>query len=265
MTTDLGSGHRIQASNLSYDHKNANGARIRFGSIDATFASCLAIMGPSGSGKSTLLRLAAGVYGDRDVRGGNVSGVLLIDDELPRELSEGKATFAAMWRAADLFDHLSVLDNIELPLRCKRVSHSREVASNMAANLGLEDLLERRMTEVSGGQRVRTALARAIVQRPTHLFLDEPFAELDILTKWRVMSGLKRALRPRAATFIVTHDLLEACVFADRILLLTPRGGLQSIDLEPKQAAEYSCLDEALAGEHSRARALAKALREGPK
>ncbi|MDQ3137738.1 MAG: ABC transporter ATP-binding protein, partial [Gemmatimonadota bacterium] len=122
-----------------------------------------------------------------------------------------------------LFPHLTVGENIAFPL-CVRGAHSSDIGPavrDVMAALRLDGLGERRVQSLSGGQRHRAALARAIVARPTVLLLDEPFAGLDPVLRHEVREAVRAAQASyRPALVLVTHDLDEAGTLADRIGVL---------------------------------------------
>lgn len=173
----------------------------------------LVLLGPSGVGKTTLLRAIAGLS---PVSGGavEVAGV-----ERSGMAPERRDT-VYLHQTPLLFPHLTVFQNAAFPLMVRRVP-SREMRERVAhalEALKLEGLAERRPHELSGGQRHRTALARAMLARPKVLLLDEPLAALDPSLRDDVREAilaLHRSYEP--AIILVTHDLGEAPRLADRI------------------------------------------------
>jgi sulfonate transport system ATP-binding protein len=161
-----------------------------------------ALLGRSGSGKSTLLRALAGL--DQDASGTG-------DIEVPEQVS-------VVFQDSRLLPWQRVLDNVVLGLEGPGAkARGREAL----AEVGLAGRERAWPRELSGGEQQRVALARSLVREPELLLADEPFGALDALTRIR-MHGLLRALheRHRPAVLLVTHDVDEAIVLADRVLVL---------------------------------------------
>lgn len=205
----------------------------------------VALMGPSGSGKTTALRLAAGLEQP-------TAGAVRWDgsEKLP---ADWRGRVGMVFQGLGLYEHLSVRENIafslwskELPwgalvpawgrgllrsgFQAKRLKIEGEVAES-AAWLGIEGLLDRFPSELSGGEQQRVAVARAIVRRPRLLLLDEPFSEVDEPTRRRLRVELVQKVRElgkdeAVAVLWVTHDWQEAMEVADRLAILS-NGQLQ--------------------------------------
>jgi putative ABC transport system ATP-binding protein len=182
----------------------------------------LAVMGPSGSGKSTLLHCLAGIFKPD-------SGEIWFDGQRLDQLSETKRTelrrteFGFVFQFGQLVPELTAVDNVAIPLVLNRVK--RGVAYQQAAiwleRLGLADLGERRIGELSGGQAQRVAVARALVARPKIVFADEPTGSLDSVTGKNVMDQLVGTAREEGTTVVlVTHDARVAG-YADREALVS--------------------------------------------
>jgi NitT/TauT family transport system ATP-binding protein len=190
----------------------ANGTEaLREVSIAIAPDELVAVVGPSGCGKSTLVRLLAGLIpptrGTVRVPTGDLGIVFQQPTLLP-------------WR--------TVVANVMLPLELAGSAGGGATARALAtlARVGLGDVARAYPAELSGGMRMRVALARALVTRPRVLLLDEPFASLDELTRERLgeeLVGL-RTLEPFAA-LLVTHSVAEAVFLADRVLVMSPRPG----------------------------------------
>ncbi len=176
----------------------------------------VAIVGPSGAGKTTLLRAIAGLT---PTTGGVVRGDGADMTGAPPE----RRGCAYLHQSPVLFPHLDVFENIAFPLRVRRVSR-QDVAARVAsllALLQLDGLGGRRTDAVSGGQRHRIALARALAADPRALLLDEPLAALDPTLRDDVRETLARLSGPGLpALLLVTHDFDDAALLADRVLVL---------------------------------------------
>jgi putative spermidine/putrescine transport system ATP-binding protein len=179
----------------------------------------LVLVGPSGAGKTTLLRAIAGLAPSRggrvEIGGRDVGGV-------PAE--ERGAVY--LHQIPLLFPHLSVGDNVGFPLRIRGVSRRERGVRVRAllASVGLAGFEDRAPRTLSGGQKHRVALARAIAARPALLLLDEPFAALDPSLREEVRAATLAAQREFGLSLVVvTHDLDEAALLADRIGVVLER------------------------------------------
>ena len=168
--------------------------------LDIAAGEFVALLGRSGSGKTTLLRTLAGLD---QVRGQDVT--------VP-------GSRAVVFQDARLLPWKPVWKNVALGLHGENIRQRSEAA---LGEVGLGHRIDARPLTLSGGESQRAALARALVREPQLLLLDEPFAALDALTRYRMhdlVLSLWRAHRP--AVLMVTHDVEEAIALADRILVL---------------------------------------------
>lgn len=174
------------------------------------------LLGPSGCGKTTLLRMIAG-FETPD------SGSIIFNGEDISGLPAYKRDFNLIFQNFALFPHLTVYDNIAFGLRVKKTGRE-EIESRVASvisSLGLEGLEKRMPSALSGGQQQRVAVARAIVNRPRLLLLDEPLSSLDKKTAEKTLIELTDLQKKLGITFIyVTHNQDEALSLADRIALM---------------------------------------------
>ena len=184
----------------------------------------IALMGPSGCGKSTTLRLIAGLEdptgGEIRIGGKTMNGVPAFQRDTPM-----------VWQSLALFPFLTVVENVEFPLRMKGVgpAERRKRAHEWLDRLGLAGMADRNIAQLSGGQRQRVAIARALVIQPPILLLDEPLSALDAHLRVRMQTELSRLHKELGITFIyVTHAQSEAFVLADRIVLMSD-GDIQQI------------------------------------
>ena len=181
------------------------------------------VVGPSGIGKTTLLRLVAGLercdagrilVGGRDVTG----------------LPPYRRSVAMTFESYALYPHLSVFENIASPLRARKLSRPEieSTVRQVTAMLRIDELLERRPGEISGGQKQRTALARTLVANPEVYLLDEPISHLDARIRHELRQQFHNLeeLR-RVATLYVTHDYAEALSLGDRIGVMGAGGLVQ--------------------------------------
>lgn len=190
---------------------------MSFGCKDGEFFS---ILGPSGAGKTTTLELLAGIKKPD-------SGEIYIGDRLVNDLSPQERDVAMAFESYNLYPHFSVYENIAFPLRApsrqERLSpgEERRKIEEIAALLGIEDLLDRRPQHLSGGQKQRASLARAMIRVPKVYLLDEPISHLDAKLKVSARTTLKKLANKLRITIIyVTHDYREALGLSDRIMVL---------------------------------------------
>ncbi len=182
----------------------------------------LAIVGASGCGKSTLLRVLSGILPNSDNCG--LQGTVEIDSMTPDQYRRtGKLAF--MFQEATLMPHLTVKQNIELPLKIKGQSNEPKI-SKLMEEVGLTEYANYLPKQLSGGMKTRVSLARAFVDEPELLLLDEPFSALDI--GWK--SDLYKRLVSLFHTTLVfvTHDVQEAILLANEIIVLTRKGFIET-------------------------------------
>src|ERR1700730_18509617 len=174
------------------------------------------LLGPSGCGKTTTLRMIAGLELP-------TSGAILLDDHDVTLKRASERDIAMVFQLFALYPHMNVRNNISYPLRnigTPKPQIKSKVAE-AARILRIEHLLDKAVSGLSGGDRQRVALGRAIVREPKAFMMDEPLGALDAEFR-HVMCGELRALhnRLRATTVYVTHDQLEAMSMADTIAVM---------------------------------------------
>src|SRR6202521_3015446 len=178
--------------------------------------SFFVILGPSGCGKTTTLRMMEGLELPP-------AGRILLDSEDVTALPASARDIAFVFQLFALYPHMNVRQNIAFPLRCQNYPRAeiRRSVEETARLLRIDHLLDRRVGGLSGGDRQRVALGRAIVRRPKAFLMDEPLGALDSEFR-RLMCGELRELHDRigATTVYVTHDQLEAMAMADFIAVM---------------------------------------------
>jgi multiple sugar transport system ATP-binding protein len=183
------------------------------------------MLGPSGCGKTTTLRMIAGLELPSE-------GRILLDDEDVTRRRAGERDIAFVFQLFALYPHMNVAQNIGFPLKCQGVARGevRRLVREAARLLRIEALLDSKVSNLSGGDRQRVALGRAIVRRPKAFLMDEPLGALDAEFR-HLMCDELRELHDRigATTVYVTHDQLEAMSMADRIAVMN-RGVVEQID-----------------------------------
>jgi NitT/TauT family transport system ATP-binding protein len=179
----------------------------------------IAILGPSGCGKSTLLRMIARLIEP-------TAGHIAIQPE-------ERFQTAFVFQDAHLLPWRTFLDNAALPLELMGVGPEERHATARAVlqQVSLFEAEDRYPAQLSGGMRMRVSLARALVTKPRLLLLDEPFAALDEITRFRLDTQLRELWQTRGITVIfVTHSISEAAFLANRAVVLTKRGGGIKLD-----------------------------------
>ena len=194
-------------------------------SLDIRDGEFMVLVGPSGCGKSTLLRMIAGL---EDV----TEGTIAIGGVDVTELAPRRRDIAMVFQSYALYPHMSVRKNIAYGLKVRRTpkDETRRRVEEVAALLGLEDLLDRKPAQLSGGQRQRVAMGRAIVREPKAFLMDEPLSNLD--AKLRV--GMRASLaqlhaRLGVTTVYVTHDQTEAMTLGQRVAVID-QGVIQQVE-----------------------------------
>jgi len=185
----------------------------------------LSLLGPSGCGKTTSLRLVAGF--ERPTR-----GEIFLNAQPVGGVPAYRRNVNTVFQHYALFPHMNVVDNVAFGLRMKRLPPSQvaQRVESMLALVELPDVGSRFPHQLSGGQQQRIALARALVNEPTVLLLDEPLGALDLKVRRRMQQELKRIHREVGVTFIyVTHDQEEALTMSDRIAVMN-RGRIEQLD-----------------------------------
>jgi len=197
---------------------------VRFGertvldhvSLQVATGEVVALLGPSGAGKSTLLRVIAGVL---TADGGSV----WLDDRDITALPAHRRNIGLVFQDEQLFPHLTVAGNIGFGLRMQGIARALAAArvDELLHLIGLTAFANRPVTQLSGGEAKRVALARSLAPRPAVLLLDEPLTGLDRDLHDRLAGELAALLRATGTTaLLVTHDRDEAVAIADRTITL---------------------------------------------
>ncbi|MEM2045819.1 MAG: ABC transporter ATP-binding protein [Nitrososphaerota archaeon] len=176
----------------------------------------VALFGPPGSGKTMVLRLIAGL----DTV---TSGRIYIDDQLVNNLSPARRGVGMVFQSFALYPTYTVFDNLAFPLRKKRLAQSeiKTRVEKIADILGISHLLEKKPAYLSGGEKQRVAIGRAIIKEPKVLLMDEPLTNLDAKLRILVRTELRRIQQELGITTIVsTPDDQEALSIADKIAVM---------------------------------------------
>ena len=239
----LTSSKNLQLRNIVKHYGNF--LAVKDVSFDLRAGEFLTLLGPSGSGKTSTLMMVAGFEnpdsGTIDVDGRNIVG-----------LTARERNFGVVFQGYALFPHMTALQNVEFPLRMRRVARDerRRLALEMLERVGLSSMTDRRPRQLSGGQQQRVALARALVFRPDALLLDEPLAALDRSMRERMQYEIKNLQHTLGISILfVTHDQEEAMSMSDRIAVMNEGqivqiGSPKSVYMQPDTAFVAGFLGE---------------------
>ena len=193
--------------------------------LDVRKGELVSLLGPSGCGKSTALRLIAGLNAP-------TSGSVRVS----RGVGQSRAghSIGFVFQEPTLMPWTSVRENVRLPLK---LSHAPTAEANARVGdaliqAGLAEFAEAYPRELSGGMKMRVSLARALVTDPDILLMDEPFAALDEITRFRLNNDLLSLWRNLRKTVIfVTHSVFESVYLSQRVVVMTPRPGRLSAEI----------------------------------
>jgi NitT/TauT family transport system ATP-binding protein len=173
----------------------------------------VSLLGPSGCGKSTALRIVSGLS---EASAGTV------------EWPDGAGKIGFVFQEPTLMPWANVQDNVRLPFKLARADDANSVAAVVQAleRVGLNDFAGAFPRELSGGMKMRASIARALVTEPQLLLMDEPFAALDEITRFKLNNDLLSVWQELRRTVIfVTHSVFESVYLSQRIVVMTPRPG----------------------------------------
>jgi ABC-type nitrate/sulfonate/bicarbonate transport system ATPase subunit len=196
----------------------------------------ISLIGPSGCGKSTLLRLIAGLN-PADAGSLSLDGTPITGPHYERGL---------VFQNPMLFPWLSIHNNVAFGLKARGVyQKEKSTVETFLKLVGLEAFGKSYPHQLSGGMAQRAALARALINRPSVLLLDEPLGALDAFTRMNMQDELIRIWQKRGSTMImVTHDVDEAIYLSDRVVVMSPRPAkietIMSVDLPRPRARSSS-------------------------
>ena len=173
-------------------------------------------VGPSGCGKSTTLRMIAGL---EEISGGE----LYIDGKLMNDVAPKDRDIAMVFQSYALYPHMTVRDNMAFPLKLRGYAKDEidRKVNEAAETLGITQFLDRKPKALSGGQRPRVAIGRALVREPKVLLMDEPLSNLDAKLRNQMRAEIIKLRERINTTFVyVTHDQTEAMTLGDRIVIM---------------------------------------------
>jgi multiple sugar transport system ATP-binding protein len=193
--------------------------------LDIADGEFVVLVGPSGCGKSTTLRMIAGL---ESISGGE----LQIGGRVVNQLPAKERDIAMVFQNYALYPHMTAYDNMAFALELRKLPKPEieQRVRDAARVLGIEPLLVKRPRQMSGGERQRVALGRALVRQPQVFLFDEPLSNLDAKLRVQMRREIARLHRQLSTTMIyVTHDQVEAMTLGDRIVVMN-RGEVQQVD-----------------------------------
>jgi len=242
----------IRATNLCREYRLGEAVVRAVNGISLTVPAgqFLALLGSSGSGKSTLLSMLAGL--DRPTAGSIQVGDKNLAELNPENLARYRREMVGMvFQSFNLLPRMTLEENVELPLRLSEVERSERGArvSEALERVRLAARSKHRPSELSGGEQQRGALARALVNRPSILFADEPTGNLDSVNGEQILSLLREFQTTLGMTIVmVTHERPLAERFADRIVMLSD-GKLISDVATQRSGSNIGAQSASLAGQ----------------
>ncbi|MCA0869435.1 ABC transporter ATP-binding protein [Seohaeicola saemankumensis] len=207
---------QIENATKTFGQGDSAFTALRDVSVDIAANEFFTLLGPSGCGKTTLLRLIAGF--EPPTKG----AILLSGSDISR-LPPNQRPVNTVFQNYALFPHMSVAQNIAFGLEMlgKPKAEIAKTVDEMLRLVRMEELKDRRTSEISGGQQQRVALARALAPHPQVLLLDEPLSALDLKLRKEMQIELKRLQSETGITFVfVTHDQEEALTMSDRVAVM---------------------------------------------
>lgn len=212
----VGLAVRLRAVTKAFDNGVTALGPLDLGVAKGEFVS---LLGPSGCGKSTALRLIAGLAAPS-------AGTVNVSHRASK--ADGRHPIGFVFQEPTLMPWASVHENVRLPLKLAHVTAAeadRRIAEALA-QVGLAEFADAYPRELSGGMKMRVSLARALVTDPDILLLDEPFAALDEITRFRLNNDLLDLWRKLHKTIIfVTHSVFESVYLSQRVIVMTARPG----------------------------------------
>ncbi|MBB5440800.1 ABC-type sugar transport system ATPase subunit [Pedobacter sp. AK017] len=216
----------ISVKNLSKQYQTEQAGGISNISFEVKKGNVVAILGESGSGKSTLLKC---IYGLLRVDGGEVSfkGKRILGPD--EQLIPGHKEMKMVTQDFSLNIYAKVYDNVASMLSNTDVQAKQAKTMEMLQHLHIEHLKDKKITQLSGGEQQRVAIAKAMVSDTSVLLLDEPFSQVDALLKNQLRADIKRVAAETGVTVImVSHDPADGLFLADELLILKDGALLQS-------------------------------------
>lgn len=208
----------LKGIDFSYTGRNGDVTALEDINLDIKEGEFICVLGPSGCGKSTLLNIIAGFL--RPAAG---------EARMDKELIQGPDWHkGVIFQNPSLYPWLSVQDNIAFGLKMRKFPKNEinELTGSFIELVGLKGFEKNKPYELSGGMKRRACLARALVNKPRMLLMDEPFGALDALTRQNMQTLVRKIwMKTNNTVLLITHDVDEALSLATRILVMSGRPG----------------------------------------
>ena len=204
----------LKIENLS--RKYGNVIALDNFSLEVNSGEFMVLLGPSGCGKTTVVRCIAGLVKP-------TTGQIYIGDQLVNELPPKDRDVAMVFQNYALYPHMNVYENIAFPLKMRKIPKQKikDKVKDISQLLEIENLLNRKPKELSGGQMQRVALGRALVRKPKIFLMDEPLSNLDAKLRTYMRAEIRKLQKKIGITTLyITHDQIEAMSMADKIAVM---------------------------------------------
>lgn len=215
----------IEIQNV-YKQYNTGVIAVSDMSLDIKDGQFVSFLGPSGCGKSTALRMIAGLA---EVSAGKI----LVNGHEPGNAA-GPQDIGFVFQEPTLMPWATVFDNVYLPLRLGGISRKDAAprVEEVLSQVGLSKFADAYPRELSGGMKMRVSIARAVVTKPRLLLMDEPFAALDEMTRFKLNNDVLRLWQENGLTVIfVTHSVYESVYLSNRVVVMAARPGRVVADI----------------------------------
>ena len=221
-----GLGQDVEINDVSMRYEGNQRYAVTDVNVQIKTGEFFSFLGPSGCGKTTLLRLVSGFLEP-------TKGEVRIGGKNMRGIGPNKRPTAMIFQNLALFPLMSVADNIGFGLEVRGVSRAkrRKKAAELLELVDLPGVEKKKVSDLSGGQMQRVAIARGLAVQPSVLCLDEPLSALDLKLRQHMRAELRKIQRRTGVTFVyITHDQGEALTMSDRIGVMSAGGILEQID-----------------------------------
>ena len=219
-------GQDVEISDVSMRYEGSTRFVVTDVNVHIQAGEFFSFLGPSGCGKTTLLRLVSGFLEP-------TKGEVRIGGKNMRGIGPNKRPTAMIFQNLALFPLMSVADNIGFGLEVRGVSRAERMkkAAELLELVDLPGVEHKKVSDLSGGQMQRVAIARGLAVQPSVLLLDEPLSALDLKLRQHMRAELRKIQKRTGVTFIyITHDQGEALTMSDRIGVMSDQGIVEQLD-----------------------------------